>query len=127
MKTTGNTILITGGTSGIGLAFAEEFIKDGNKVIITGRRADRLEAIEKKFPGIVTKVSDLADIAQRIELTEWIKSNHPDTNILINNAGVQLAIDLTHPIDLKRVNTEVETNFIAPMHLASLFVSVLNR
>ena len=121
MELTGNTILITGGTSGIGLAFAEEFLKEGSRVIITGRREDRLEAIKDKFPGIVTKVSDVSDAAQRIELAEWIKQNHPETNILINNAGIQLLTDLKSPIDLEKVRSETETNFIAPVHLASLF------
>ena len=125
MNITGNTILITGGTSGIGLAFAEEFIKEGNQVIITGRRADRLEAIKKSLPGIVTKVSDVADAAQRTELAEWIKEHYPQTNILINNAGIQLLTDLTKPTDLARVQSEIETNFIAPIHLGSLFVSIL--
>jgi uncharacterized oxidoreductase len=125
MKTTGNTILITGGTSGIGLALAEEFIKEGNKVIITGRRAERLDAIREKHAGIITKVSDLADATERTKLAEWIKEYHPKTNILINNAGVQLVIDLKTPVDLSRVNAEMETNFIAPLHLASLFVPML--
>jgi uncharacterized oxidoreductase len=127
MNITGNTIIITGGTSGIGLAFAEEFIKEGNKVIITGRREDRLNAIKTRLPGIITKVSDVADAAQRIELVAWISENHPDTNILINNAGVQLITDFKKTIDLNRIQSEVETNFTAPLHLASLFVPHLSK
>lgn len=126
MNIKGNTILITGGTSGIGLAFAEEFIKEGNQVIVTGRRANRLEEIKKKFPAIITKVSDVANAAQRVELAEWVKQNHPETNILINNAGVQLVFDLKTPVDLDRISSEIETNFIAPVHLGSLFVSILS-
>ncbi len=125
MNIKGNTILITGGTSGIGLAFAEEFIKEGNQVIITGRRADRLEEISKRLPGIITKLSDVADAAQRTELADWVKQNHPKTNILINNAGVQLVLDLKTPLDLDRIAPEIETNFIAPVHLGSLFVPIL--
>jgi uncharacterized oxidoreductase len=125
MKITGNKILITGGTSGIGLAFAEEFLKQGNEVIITGRRADRLDAIKDRLPGIITKVSDVANAAQRTALAEWVKLYHPDTNILMNNAGIQLDTDLKTPISLERVWSETETNFIAPMHLTSLFVPFL--
>jgi len=125
MKTTGNTILITGGTSGIGLALAEEFIKEGNKVIITGRRADRLDAIKAKHTNLITRVSDLADATERVALAKWIREHHPETNMLINNAGVQLVIDLKTPVDLNRVNSEIETNFIAPLHLATLFVPML--
>jgi uncharacterized oxidoreductase len=125
MNTTGNTILITGGTSGIGLAFAEQFIKDGNKVIITGRRADRLDAIAKTHPKIITKVSDVANASQRLELASWIKENHSEMNMLINNAGIQLATSLKSPCDLERLQLETETNFIAPVHLATLFVPLL--
>jgi uncharacterized oxidoreductase len=126
MNISGNTILITGGTSGIGLAFAEEFVKQGNKVIITGRRTDRLQAIKDRLPQIIIKASDLEDATQRNELATWIIENHPDTNIIINNAGVQLLIDLKTEIDLGRVQSEIETNFIAPVHLASLFTPHLS-
>lgn len=126
MRISGNTILITGGTSGIGLAFAEEFIKLGNKVIITGRRTERLQEIVTRLPGIVTKTSDVADVNQRDELTAWVKHNHPDTNILINNAGIQLAVDLTTPVEVTRIREELETNFVAPTHLASLFTEQLS-
>ncbi|MEN0053296.1 MAG: SDR family NAD(P)-dependent oxidoreductase [Mucilaginibacter sp.] len=122
MNITGNTILITGGTSGIGLAFAEEFIKEGNKVIITGRRADRLDAIQKRLPEIIIKQSDIADATQRTELAAWITENHPDTNVLINNAGVQYITDFNKTVDFGKVHNEIETNLIAPVHLASLFI-----
>jgi len=125
MNLTGNTILITGGTSGIGLAFAEEFIKEGNKVIITGRREDRLNAIKDRLPQIIAKVSDIADTTQRVELAAWINENHPDTNIVINNAGVQFITDFKNGVNLNKVQSEVDTNFIAPVHLASLFVPIL--
>lgn len=127
MNITGNTILITGGTAGIGLAFAEEFIKQGNKVIITGRRLNRLEAIKNRLPGIIIKPSDVADEAQRNELAAWITQHHPETNILINNAGIQLLTNLAAPVDTTRVRTEVETNFIAPVHLASLLTPHLSK
>lgn len=126
MKLTGNTILITGGTSGIGLAFAGEFLKEGNKVIITGRREDKLKEIKNRFPEIIVKVSDVSDAAQRIELADWIGRSYPDTNILINNAGVQLITDLKTEVDLNRIGMEIETNFTAPVHLASLFIKHLS-
>jgi uncharacterized oxidoreductase len=72
MKSSGNTILITGGTSGIGLAFARQFIKDDNRVIVCGRRAGRLEQIAKELPGIVTKMCDVANASQRQELCTWV-------------------------------------------------------
>jgi len=121
MQLNGNMVLITGGTSGIGLAFAEKFLEAGSKVIITGRREDRLKNIQQKYPNIITKVSDVAAENQRNELAQWVISNYPDVNILINNAGVQLLSDLTKPVDLNRIRQETETNFIAPVHLTSLF------
>lgn len=121
MQTSGNTILITGGTSGIGLAFAEKFLSLQNKVIICGRRADRLLQLQEKHTNLITKVSDVADAKQREELAAWVIQNHPDVNVLINNAGIQLLTDMTHPVDLTRVSNEIETNLIAPVHLTSLF------
>ena len=121
MHLNGNTVLITGGTSGIGLAFAQKFFEAGSKVIITGRRKERLQNIEKNLPGIVTVQSDVADDRQRENLADWVLKNHPQTNILINNAGIQLLTNLKKPVDLTRIRQETETNFVAPIHLTSLF------
>jgi uncharacterized oxidoreductase len=120
MKTSGNTILITGGTSGIGLAFAEQFIKDGNTVIICGRRTDRLGQIKEQYPAIIAKRCDVNNTEQREELCNWAIKNYPELNVLINNAGVQLAADITKPVNLDNVRKEIETNLIAPIHITSI-------
>jgi uncharacterized oxidoreductase len=125
MKTTGNTLLITGGTSGIGQAFATEFYKRGNTVIICGRREERLQQMAAQHPGMITRICDVADEKQRTALYEWVVTHYPGLNVLMNNAGIQLATDLTQPVHLDNVNREVETNFIAPIHLASLFAAHL--
>jgi uncharacterized oxidoreductase len=125
MKLAGNTILITGGTAGIGWAFAEEFLRLGNQVIICGRRENRLAEMKENHPQIVTRVCDVNSAEQRHALAEWVITNYSDTNVLINNAGVQLIADLTKPVDLTRIQMEVETNFIAPVHLSSLFAQHL--
>jgi uncharacterized oxidoreductase len=121
MRTTGNTILITGGTSGLGLAFAEQFYKDGNTVIICGRREDRLKAIAAKHPGIITRTCDISNEQQRTDLCSWTLQHYPALNILMNNAGIQIVTDLTKPVDLAAVRSEIETNLTAPIHLGALF------
>ncbi len=125
MKLSGNTILITGGTSGIGLALAKEFTALGNKVIVCGRRVDRLEQMKLEIPGLVAYRCDVSVAAERRALLEWLQSEHPDANVLVNNAGVQLTADLHHEIDLDRLETEMNTNFTAPVHLSSLFAAFL--
>lgn len=126
MQLSGHTILITGGTSGIGLAFAEKFLAAGSKVIICARRQERLDAVRLQHPAIVTKVADMSSHTSRMQLAEWIKTNHPDTNILMNNAGIQLRMDLTKPIPDDMLHQEMETNFISYAHFTSLMVSQLS-
>jgi uncharacterized oxidoreductase len=94
-------------------------------VIVCGRREDRLAALKAKYPFIITKVCDISSEEQREALCSWALANFPELNVLVNNAGVQLVNDLTKPIDLNRVRYELETNFIAPVHLASLFAEHL--
>jgi uncharacterized oxidoreductase len=125
MKLTGNTILITGGTSGIGKGLAQHFLGLGNTVIICGRRRDRLEQLKARHPDLITIQCDLTDAASRKNLVRRVIQECPDLNILINNAGIQLTADLTKPIDLAAVEQEIATNLIAPMHLSSLLVEQL--
>ena len=124
MKTSGNTILITGGTSGIGKGFAEEFSLRNNKVIICGRRENRLQEIKQDYENIETIICDITKVEQRELLIKTVTKKFPETNILINNAGIQLLADLTD-IDLNNLSREIETNLIAPVHLASLFIQNL--
>lgn len=125
MNLTENTILITGGTSGIGLAFAKEFHRLGNKVLICGRRKERLSDIAKQYPGIVTRVCDVGNAKEREELAQWALTNYDNLNVLINNAGVQYAFNFNTGVDTDKLNTEIDTNFKAPVHLSSLLVDHL--
>lgn len=127
MKLTGNTIVVTGGTSGIGRELVERFIGLGNTVVTCGRRKDRLEELRSRLPGLAVFSCDVADEAQRAAFVEWIAANHPAVNVLVNNAGVQLVTDLTRPVDVARVRSEVETNFVAPLHLASLLAPLFAK
>ncbi|MFC4810155.1 SDR family oxidoreductase [Paenibacillus sp. GCM10023250] len=124
MKLTGNTILITGGGSGIGLAFAERFAKAGNTVIVTGRREDVLRQAKEKVPGLVTHAADLNGDSERTALFEWATTHYPDVNVLVNNAGIQQRF---HVLKAEAKDNwphyagEIATNLEAPIHLAMLF------
>jgi uncharacterized oxidoreductase len=124
MKLTGNTVLITGGASGIGLGLTERFLKEGNKVIICGRREEALQEAANIFPSVITKVCDLSVEAERIELYNWVSDNHSDLNVLINNAGIQNWMTISDDDFYEKANVEVTTNVLAPLHLTSLFIKL---
>jgi len=128
MKTRGNTILITGGATGIGFALAEAFAKAGNTVIICGRRENRLKEACARLPGIETLVCDVSKKRDRESLFRWVKNNYPALNVLVNNAGVQKMVDLTKGArDLLEGENEIATNLVAPIHLTALFIPLLSR
>ena len=126
MKTKGNTALITGGATGIGFALAEILVNTGNRVIICGRREEKLKEARNKLPQLQTTKCDVSNEKEREALYEWIKSNFPDLNILINNAGVQRVINLKEGSKgLSADENEIETNFVAPIFLAAHFIPLL--
>lgn len=124
MKLSGNTILITGGSTGIGLAFAERFMKAGNTVIVCGRRESALQDAEEQVPGLITRVCDLDMESERLALFDWVTANYPEVNVLVNNAGIQLRYNVLkadardHWNDFRK---EITTNMEAPFHLSMLF------
>lgn len=124
MKLTGNTIFITGGGSGIGLAFAERFIKAGNRVIICGRRENVLEGVREKNPDVIIRKCDLTIESERIALYDWVTSNYPEVNVLVNNAGISQRFNILKA-DAKNnwsyFNNEIVSNLEAPIHLSMLF------
>lgn len=124
MKTSDNTILITGGATGIGLALAAAFLKAGNDVIICGRREQRLHEAQSQLPQLHIKTCDVADAADRQALYAWTRTNFRSVNILINNAGIQRPLDFTNGVveALATGDDEIETNLQAPIHLAALFI-----
>ena len=121
MKITNKKILITGGASGIGLALTERFIKDGNTVIICGRRETILNEAKSKLPSLITKVCDLAIETERELLFKWVSENHSDLNILVNNAGIQQWMSIFDPDFFQRAKEEITINIEAPVHLTYLF------
>ena len=124
MKLTNNKILITGGASGIGLGLTERFIQENNTVIICGRRESVLKEVANKFPAVITKVCDLSEEADRIELYNWIAENHSDLNVLVNNAGIQNWMSLPDSNFYQKSSEEITTNVLAPIHLTTLFTNL---
>lgn len=96
MKMSGNTLLITGGASGIGLALAERFLNEGNEVIICGRRESKLQEAKERFPSLHTKVCDVSMEESRVELVKWVTERFPKLNVIVNNAGIQQRVNLLH-------------------------------
>jgi uncharacterized oxidoreductase len=121
MNLSHNKILITGGASGIGLGLAERFLQEDNEVIICGRRVSVLDKAKEKNPALITRVCDLTSEKERIALYEWISKEHPDLNILVNNAGIQNWMHISDADFYERSVNEVNTNILAPLHLTQLF------
>jgi uncharacterized oxidoreductase len=124
MKLTNNKILITGGASGIGLGLTERFIQENNTVIICGRREASLKEVQKKFPKVITKVCDLSVEAERFALYNWVAENHPDLNVLVNNAGIQNWMSISDTDFYQKATNEINTNVLAPVHLITLFINL---
>ena len=124
-----NTILLTGGASGIGLALGVRFLRAGSTVIIVGQRADKLAEAQQRYPGLVTRQADVADVTQRTELVRWATATYPGLNVLVNNAGIQNRIQLTHDhdTDWEMRRQELVINIEAPIHLSTLLVSHLRQ
>jgi len=126
MKITGNTILITGGATGIGFSLAEAMVKAGNEVIICGRRESRLKDAKEKLSLIHTMVCDVTDEKQREALFDWTTTHFKSLNMLINNAGIQRRINLNNGFkDLLNGDDEITTNLTAPIYLATRFIPFL--
>ncbi|MBI1308130.1 MAG: SDR family NAD(P)-dependent oxidoreductase [Bacteroidetes bacterium] len=124
MELTKQKILITGGGSGIGLGLTERLLELGNTVIICGRRGDVLNKVHEKHPAVITRVCDLTDEDDRIDLFQWIQKEHNDLTVLINNAGIQQWMSITDEDFMKRANQEISINIMAPLHLTYLFTQL---
>jgi len=128
MNLTGNTILITGGGSGIGLALAAELQKLGNQVVIAGRRKPALEAAAAAHPGLKWLQLNVEDAAAVKAFAASAVADYPALNVLINNAGIMRAENyLAEPVDLSVAETEISTNLLGPVRLTAALLPHLRR
>ncbi len=128
MKLSDNTVLITGGTSGIGRALAAQFLARGATVLVTGRSAERLDEVRAALPGVHTFVCDQADPGSVAALCAEVVRAFPDLNVLINNAGIGLKLNLNDEARrLEDLEAEIRTNLIGPIQMVQLLLPHLKR
>ncbi|MBW4542241.1 MAG: SDR family NAD(P)-dependent oxidoreductase [Myxacorys chilensis ATA2-1-KO14] len=121
MDLSNNTVLVTGGGSGIGLAIAKRFLDAGSRVVVCGRHEGKLAEARTVNPGLETRVADIANATDREKLIAWTIAQYPDFNVLVNNAGIQRRERfLTDTADWSSRQKEIAINLEAPVHLASL-------
>lgn len=128
MKTTGNTVFISGGSAGIGLAIAKKLSAAGNRIIINGRNGERLKnALIELDNSAVAIQGDLSVESDRTRIATELKSNYPDVNIIINNAGSAFM----NPLDnlsnnaAEKASQEINTNYISIIHFTALVLPQL--
>ena len=130
LDVSGNTVLVTGGATGIGYALAERFVEAGSEVIVCGRRRSKLQAAKRQLPSLNIKRCDVAVESERGRLLKWATKRFPGLNVLVNNAGVQRKVDFTSPRVSKVMapeDDEVTINLSSQIRLCALFTPHLLR
>ncbi len=126
MELKNSTILITGGTNGIGLEFAKQLLQQGAKIIVTGRDIDRLNKTKNQFPQISIIQSDVSKSADIKHLYEQVKLEYPELNIIINNAGIMRSESSQDvPVDLENITREIDINFSGTVRMVNQFLPFL--
>jgi uncharacterized oxidoreductase len=127
MNLTNNTILITGGTSGIGRAFAEAFHKLGNQVIISGRRKGHLAEITNANPGMKSVELDVENPASIAAVCKKLIADYPKLNAVINNAGIMQLDDTSTVMDDAQASSIIATNLLGPIRVTSALIEHLKK
>src|SRR5205809_655054 len=127
MKLSGNTILITGGGSGIGRGLAEALHQRKNQVIIAGRRKDRLMEVAAANPGMAWIELNIEDPASISAVATKLTSEHPKLNVLINNAGIMNIDDVSAAVDEKLLVSTLTTNLMGPIRMTGALIEHLKR
>src|SRR5579872_3915846 len=127
MNTTGHTIFISGGASGIGLAFASRLLKDGNTVIVCGRRGSALKQARSQLPGLQVHAADLSLPEERVRVAAWVTAQFQKFDVLFNNAGIQQYIKLAESPEWSTIHNELAINLEAHIHLTTLLIPHLTK
>ena len=128
MKISGNTILITGGGSGIGRGLAEAFHRLGNKVIIAGRRKQVLDEAVAANPGMKAAVLDIESADGIRSFADGIAKEYPKLNVVIHNAGIMRPENLLgQPADLTTLDATIATNLLGPIRLTAALLPLLEK
>src|SRR5271156_3988234 len=127
MKLTGNTIFITGSTSGIGRSLAEALHKRGNQVIVSGRRKTHLAEVTKANPGMQSIELNIEDPKSIAAAAKKLIAEYPKLNVLINNAGIMRADDAAAAIDEITLLSTVTTNLLGPIRMTSALIEHLKK
>lgn len=127
MKRTGNTIFITGGTSGIGRGIAEAFHKQGNQVIISGRRKALLDEVTRANPGMAGIELDIQDPQQIQQAAARLIRDYPTLNVLFNNAGIMPFDNVGGEQNDAEVVATVTTNLLGPIRMTAALLPHLKQ
>lgn len=126
-----NKTLVVGATSGIGWALAEKIVQDGKKVVIVGRRKEKLDEFQQRhgIEKVDTIVFDISKLDEIPKFAQDVISKHPDLDSVFLNAGIQRGFDFSKPetVDLSLIELEFRTNYISYLHLTTAFTSFLQK
>jgi uncharacterized oxidoreductase len=127
MKLTGNTILVTGGGSGIGRGLAEAWQAAGNEVIIAGRRKEALEATVAANPGMKYLTLDIEDPEAIKAFAAQVATTYPKLNVLVNNAGIMRPENVLEQQKLEDAEAIVTTNLLGPIRLTAALLPLFRK
>ncbi|MBO9605044.1 MAG: SDR family NAD(P)-dependent oxidoreductase [Paenibacillaceae bacterium] len=128
MKLSNRTIVVTGGTSGIGLAFALQFVNRGNKVIVIGRNQATIDQVARQHKGLIGLQGDVSNANSVRDMAALIRDRYPEASILFNSAGIMRAFDLMDDnLDLERTTAEVETNLNGTIWMTEALLPLLTQ